>query len=408
MDSMAKLTLQDLPLTGKKVLIRVDFNVPLGKDGSITDDTRIRASLPSIQKALQEGAAVILMSHLGKPQSKNDVHFSLGICAKRLSQLIAAPVFFATDCIGKDVDKMIQDLKGGQVLVLENLRYYAAEENPASDPNFAKELAKGVDYYVNDAFAAAHRAHTSTATIEHYFPGRAAMGLLVQKEMQFLEPLVKNPQHPFYIIVGGAKVSSKIGVLKSLLQHVDAFFIGGGIGQTFLKAQGIDIGNSPVEATFLDEAKNFMQVAKDKNIPLYLPIDLIVADQFRNDATYKTVSLSQPVPPGWMGMDIGPATIQLWSEHLKKASTIFWNGPLGVFEFPHFARGTEGIIQTLAALNAITIIGGGDSVAAIHTLGGDLEGKFTHLSTGGGASLEFLEKGHLPGIDALSEKKEAL
>jgi phosphoglycerate kinase len=399
---MPKLMIQDLPLAGKKVIIRVDFNVPLKKDGSIADDTRIRESLPTIQRALQEGASVILMSHLGRPVSKQDVQFSLGICAKRLSQLIAAPVFFATDCIGKEVDKMIQELKGGQVLLLENLRFYPAEENPSLDPNFARELAKGIDYYVNDAFAAAHRAHSSISVIEQYFPGRAAMGLLMEKEMRYLQPLLENPKHPFYVIIGGAKVSSKLGVLKSLLRHVDAFFIGGGMGLTFLKALGLETGASTVEAALLDEARNFMHAAKEKGVSLYLPIDLVIADQFRSDATFKTLTLPEPIPAGWMGMDIGPATVQLWSEQLRQASTIFWNGPLGVFEFPPFARGTQRIANCLAGLDAITIIGGGDSVAAIQ--GMNLAGKFTHLSTGGGASLEFLEKGHLPGIDALTDK----
>ncbi|MGH2613383.1 MAG: phosphoglycerate kinase [Rhabdochlamydiaceae bacterium] len=401
---MVKLTLQDLPLAGKKILIRVDYNVPLSKDGSITDDTRIRASIPTIQKALQDGAAVILISHLGRPKSKQDIQFSLGICAKRLSQLIAAPVLFATDCIGKEVDKMIQEIKGGQVLLLENLRYYPAEENPALDPNFAKELAKGIDYYVNDAFAAAHRAHSSTAIIEQYFPGRAAMGLLMEKEIHFLQPLLEDPKRPFYVVIGGAKVSSKIGGLKSLLQHVDAFFIGGGMGLTFLKAQGLEMGASTIETALLNEARVFMQAAHEKKIPLYLPLDLVIADQFRNDATYKTLTLPEPIPAGWIGMDIGPITIQAWSECFKKASTVFWNGPLGVCEFPHFARGTEAIARCLVNLDATTIIGGGDSVAAIQALG--LAGKCTHLSTGGGASLEFLEKGHLPGIDALSDKSQ--
>lgn len=400
---MSTLTIQDLPLTGRKVLIRVDFNVPLNKDGTIADDTRIRESLPTIQKAVSEGAAVILMSHLGRPQSKHDVQFSLGICAKRLMQLIPSPVFFATDCVGKDVDKMIQELKGGQVLLLENLRFYPAEENPSLDPNFAKELAKGIDYYVNDAFAAAHRAHSSTSVIEQYFPGRAAMGYLMEKELRYLEPLLKNPKRPFYVIIGGAKVSSKIGVLKSLLNHVDAFFIGGGMGLTFLKAVGQETGASPIELTLLDEARLFLQIAAEKKIPVYLPEDLVIADQFRNDATYKTILLPEPIPTGWMGMDIGEATIQKWCLQLKEASTVFWNGPLGVFEFPHFARGTERIARYLSELPITTIIGGGDSVSAIKSMG--LSEKFTHLSTGGGASLEFLEKGHLPGIDALSQKK---
>ena len=297
---------------------------------------------------------------------------------------------------------MIQELKGGQVLLLENLRFYPAEENPSLDPNFARELAKGIDYYVNDAFAAAHRAHSSISVIEQYFPGRAAMGLLMEKEMRYLQPLLENPKHPFYVIIGGAKVSSKLGVLKSLLRHVDAFFIGGGMGLTFLKALGMETGASNVEATLLDEARNFMHAAKEKGVSLYLPIDLVIADQFRSDATFKTLTLPEPIPAGWMGMDIGPATVQLWSEQLKQASTIFWNGPLGVFEFPPFARGTQRIANCLAGLNAITIIGGGDSVAAIQGI--NLTGKFTHLSTGGGASLEFLEKGHLPGIDALTDK----
>ncbi len=399
---MTKLTLQDLPLAGKKVLIRVDYNVPLNKDGSISDDTRIRESIPTIQKALQDGAAVILMSHLGRPGSKQDVQFSLGICAKKLSQFVAAPVFFATDCVGKDVDKMVQDLKSGQILLLENLRFYPAEENPSLDPNFAKELAKGIDYYVNDAFAAAHRAHSSISVIEQYFPGKAAMGLLIEKELKFLQPLLENPKHPFYVIVGGAKVSSKIGVLKSLLKHVDAFFIGGGMGLTFLRARGFETGASPVETTLLEEARLFLQKAQEQKISVYLPTDLVIADQFRNDATYKTVTLPEAIPPGWMGMDIGPITASAWCEQLKKASTIFWNGPLGVFEFPHFIRGTAQIAECLATSEATTIVGGGDSVAAIQNLG--LGSKFTHLSTGGGASLEYLEKGHLPGIDALSDK----
>lgn len=399
---MGKMTLQDLPLVGKKVLIRVDFNVPLNKDGSIADDTRIRESIPTIQKALRDGAAVILMSHLGRPTSKQDIQFSLGICAKRLSQLIDAPVLFATDCIGKEVDKMIQELKGGQVLLLENLRFYPAEENPSLDPNFAKELAKGIDYYVNDAFAAAHRAHSSISVIEQYFPGRAAMGLLMEKELQFLQPLLENPARPFYVIIGGAKVSSKIGVLKSLLPRVDAFFIGGGMGLTFLKAIGFETGASPIETTLLEEARLFLQMAQEKKVSVYLPIDLVVADQFRNDATYKIITLPDTIPPGWMGMDIGPKTIEAWGQQLQRASTIFWNGPLGVFEFPNFGRGTGGIAHAVASSNALTVLGGGDSVAAVQSLG--LASKFTRLSTGGGASLEFLEKGHLPGIDSLSDK----
>ena len=400
---MSKLKLQDLPLAGKKVLIRVDYNVPLNKDGSIADDTRIKESLPTLEYALKAGAAVILMSHLGKPQSKQEVQYSLGVCAKRLTQQIAAPVFFATDCIGKHVDQMIQNLKGGQILLLENLRFYPAEENPAFDPTFARELAKNVDYYVNDAFGSAHRQHSSITVIEQYFPQRAAMGLLMQKEIKYLELVLKSPKHPFYVIIGGAKVSSKIGVLKSLISNVDAFFIGGGMALPFLKAQGMEIGSSSIDSVDLQEAICLIQLCHEKKIDLHLPIDLVIADRFRADATYKTISCSKPIPTEWMGMDIGPLTAKKWSEALKKCATIFWNGPLGVYEFPSFSEGTCAIAKTLAELQSLTIVGGGDSVAAIRSLG--LSQKFTYLSTGGGAALAFLEKGTLPGIDALSENK---
>jgi phosphoglycerate kinase len=397
-----KLTIQDLVLAGKKVLIRVDFNVPLNKDGTIADDTRIKESIPTIQHALQQGAAVILMSHLGRPKSKKDVQYSLGICAKKLSQLISAPVLFATDCIGKDVEKMVQDLKGGQVLLLENLRFYPAEEDPSLDPNFAKELSKFGDFYVNDAFGTAHRKHSSTAVIAQYFPGKAAMGLLMQKEIQHLEPLLKNPEHPFFVLIGGAKISSKIGVLKSLMKKVDGLYIGGGMAYTFMKAKGIEIGDSIFEENSLLEAENLMKECQAKKIPLHFPTDIVIADGFRNDATFKTVQARDGIPKGWMGMDIGPETIQAWSEDFQKAATLFWNGPVGVFEFAHFAKGTQEMAKAIADLKAMTIVGGGDSVSAINQLG--LSSKFKHVSTGGGASLEYLELGKLPGIEALSDK----
>jgi phosphoglycerate kinase len=399
---MTKLTVQDLPLRGKKVLIRVDFNVPLNKDGSIADDTRIRESIPTIEYVLKHGSGVILMSHMGRPKSKADVQFSLGICAKKLSQLISAPVLFATDCIGKETEKMAADLKGGEVLLLENLRYYPAEENPSLDPNFAKDLAKLGDFYVSDAFGTAHRFHSSTAKIAEYFPGKAALGFLMQKELAHLAPLLENPAHPFFVLIGGAKISSKIGVLKALLNKVDALYIGGGMAFTLLKAQGIEIGNSLFEETALLEAQNLLATCEQKKIALHLPSDLIIADAFRNDATFKTVTVKEGVPAGWMGMDIGPATVQTWSADFQKAATLFWNGPMGVFEFPHFARGTESLAKALSELSAITVVGGGDSVAAINQL--KLADKFTHVSTGGGASLEFLELGHLPGVDVLSDK----
>jgi phosphoglycerate kinase len=397
-----KLSIQDLPLAGKRVIIRVDFNVPLNKDGTIADDTRIRESVPTIEYALKNGAGVILMSHMGRPKSKQEIQYSLGICAKKLAQLISAPVMFAPDCLGKDVEKQAQELKGGQVLLLENLRYYPAEENPSIDPNFAKELAKLGDFYVNDAFAAAHRSHSSTAIIDQYFPAKAAMGFLMQKEISFLEPLIKNPKHPFYVLIGGAKVSSKVGVLKSVLKKVDALYIGGGMAFTFLKAQGLEIGDSIFEESSLKEAEMVIKSCIERGIPLNLPVDLVIADGFRNDATFKTIDIIEGIPKGWMGMDIGPKTVQNWSFSIKEAATIFWNGPFGVFEFPHFARGTQEMAKGMAHLSATTIVGGGDSVAAINRLG--LAPQFTHVSTGGGASLEYLELGYLPGIEALSDK----
>jgi phosphoglycerate kinase len=396
----SKLQLQDLILKGKKVLVRVDFNVPLNKDGTISDDTRIRAALPTIECILNQGGAVILISHLGRPKSKLDLYYSLGICAKRLSQLIAAPVLFATDCVGKETEKAIQDLKGGQVILLENLRFYPAEENPSLDPNFAKQLASLADFYVDDAFGTAHRTHTSTVTVPKLLPHKSALGLLMQKEVAFLEPLFKSPTHPFFAAIGGAKISTKLGILNSLLPKVDALFIGGGMAFTFFKSQGIDIGDSIYEQICLPQALSFLQTSSQTKI--YFPIDLVIADAFRNDATYKIIDVQEGIPKGWQGVDIGPKTIELWEKALQEAATVFWNGPFGVFEFPHFARGTQEIAKAIAALKATTVVGGGDSVAAINTLG--LGAKFSYVSTGGGAALEYLEFGHLPGIDALSDK----
>jgi len=396
---MDKLTLQDLPVQGKKVLIRVDFNVPLAKDGSITDDTRIREALPTIQYVLNRGGSVILMSHLGRPKSKADVQLSLGICAKRLSQLLSAPVLFAPDCIGKEAEKMAGDLKNGQVLLLENLRFYPAEEKPETDPSFAKNLAQLGNYYVNDAFGTAHRAHSSTATIARFFPGKAALGLLMQKEISFLQPLIEAPKRPFDVIIGGAKISTKLGVLQALIGKCDTLFIGGGMAYTFLKAEGIEVGESLLEETLIVQARAFLNECEKRQIQVYLPTDFVVADAFRSDATYKTLSVREGIPKGWQGMDIGPETIRTWIQALKGAATVFWNGPLGVFEMPHFARGTKEIAEAIAALKATTIIGGGDSAAAVNSFG--LSNYFSHVSTGGGAALEFLELGHLPGIDAL-------
>jgi phosphoglycerate kinase len=399
---MAKLQLQDLDLKGKKVLVRVDFNVPLNKDGSIADDTRIKESLPSIQYILKAGGSAILMSHLGRPKGAPDPRFSLAPCAKALSELLEVPVLMAEDCIGKKVEKMVHDLKPGQVLLLENLRFHAAEEMPAQDPDFAQTLARVGDIYVNDAFGTAHRMHSSTVTVAQYFPGKSAAGFLMQKEINFLKSLL-HPHHPFYAIIGGAKVSTKIGILKSLLSKAEGIFIGGGMAFTFYLAQGLKIGNSIHEDDQIPVATEFLQACNEKKISCWLPKDLIIADAFRNDAQRKTIFVAQGIPDGWQGMDIGPQTLEEWGKALQNAATIFWNGPLGVFEFPHFVNGTEQIARTLSSLKAMTVIGGGDSVAAVNGLG--LSSSFTHVSTGGGASLEFIEYGQLPGIDALSDKK---
>lgn len=381
--------------------MRVDFNVPMNPDGTIADDTRIKESLHSIRYVLEHGGSVILMSHLGRPKGKKDPKLSLEPCAKRLSEYLHFPVPLAPDCIGPKVEKMAAELPTGRVLLLENLRFHAGEENPDSDPDFVKKLAKLGDVYVNDAFGTAHRAHASTALIADYFPKESAAGFLMEREIAHLSLLVQNPKRPFFVIIGGAKVSSKMGVLKSLLSKVDKIFIGGAMAYTFLKAQGRDIGNSMHEDDLLDSAKQFLKEAKSKNVSILLPLDHVIADRFQEIAEVKIVLTEQGIPDGWQGMDIGPKTIELWRVELTKGETIFWNGPLGVFEFPQFARGTQEIAKLLAHLKATTIVGGGDSVSAINSL--NLAENFSHISTGGGASLEFLEFGHLPGIDALTD-----
>ncbi|HSX38903.1 MAG TPA: phosphoglycerate kinase [Chlamydiales bacterium] len=393
---MDKLTLKDLSLKGKHVLMRVDFNVPLSKEGKITDDSRIKAALPSIEYVINHGAALILMSHLGRPAARPDPKFSLKPVAERLSELLEKPILVAPDCIGPEVKKMAAALRPGHILMLENVRFHPGEEEPEQDSSFAKQLADLGDVYINDAFGAAHRAHASTALIAKYFPGKAAAGLLMEKEIAFLAPLLQTPNRPFYAIIGGAKVSTKVGVIRNLLKRVDALFLGGAMALTFFKAAGIEIGSSFYEKEVLNWAKELLQNAKS----LYLPFDLVIADAFSNDANRQTVLSRDGIPPGWQGMDIGPVTIKKWSDFLGAGSTVFWNGPLGVFEMPHFAIGTYEIALSLAKSNAEVIVGGGDSVAAIQQMG--LGDKFAHLSTGGGAALEWLEFGHLPGIDALS------
>ncbi len=400
---MEKLSVRDLPLKGRRALIRVDFNVPLSSEGTISDDTRIQAALPTIRYCLEKGASIILMSHLGRPNGKRSAKDSLTPCAERLSELLETPVTMLPDCIGPEIEQKTANLQPGQVVLLENLRFHLGEEHPESDPTFPASLAKLGDLYINDAFGTAHRAHASTCLIAQFFPHKAAMGFLMEKEILALGSLLQKPKRPYYAILGGAKVSTKIGVIKNLLPKIDALFIGGAMAYTFLHVKGLYMGSSLIDSEELPVAKDLLIEAENKKIPLYLPLDLVVAEHFHNDSPSQIVTVEEGVPSGWQGMGIGPQTVDAWSRTLKKASTIFWNGPLSVFEMPQFAYGTFAIAKTLAEIPATVIVGGGDSVAAIQQAG--LADQFDHLSTGGGASLEFIELGHLPGIDSLSNKK---
>ena len=399
---MQKLTLKDIDLANKKVLMRVDFNVPLKDDGSIADDSRIKAALESIKYVLDKNSSLILMSHLGRPKGKKDSTLSLLSCAKRLSELLNIPVLMAPDCIGELVETMAKELQPKQVLLLENLRFHEAEENPEKDPSFAKKLASLADIYVDDAFGTAHRKHSSTYTIAQYFPKKALAGFLLEKEISYLGKYLQSPKRPFCAIIGGKKISTKIGVINTLIDKADEVFIGGAMVFTFLKAQGQNIGNSLFEEDQIEGAKTIMHNCINKGISLNLPLDLKIADNFSNNANTQIVSSGENIPEKWMGMDIGPRTISIWAEKLKLAKTIFWNGPLGVFEMKNFMQGTIAIAKALSLSSGITIVGGGDSIAAINAL--KLENKFTHLSTGGGASLKYIEKGSLPAIEVLSDK----
>jgi len=397
---MSKLTLKDLNVKNKKVLMRVDFNVPLDENGNITDATRILATLDSIHYLLEHGASLVLISHLGRPDGKKNLKYTLRPCAQKLSELLHLPVMFAEDCMGEKTKRLTESLKSSQIILLENLRFYEAEEEPEKDPLFAKTLAAYGDLFVNDAFAAAHRAHSSTAVTPRYFK-EAAMGFLLEKEVKYLSETLKNPKRPFYAIIGGAKVSSKIKVLFSLVDKVDALFIGGAMAFTFLKAQGAGIGDSKCENAFLDEAKNFLEKAKEKSVFIYLPEDLIAASSL--DSPAKRVDLKNNLETGWQGFDIGEKTISKWKGVLKDGKTIFWNGPVGVFEKKAFCKGTFDLAKFLSTLSCTTIVGGGDSVCAVSNL--NLTKKFSHVSTGGGASLELIENGVLPGIEALTDGK---
>ncbi|MFN2131463.1 MAG: phosphoglycerate kinase [Anaerolineae bacterium] len=390
---MNKKTVRDVDVQGKRVLMRVDFNVPL-QDGAITDDTRIQAALPTIKYLLDHGAALILMSHLGRPKGKVVPELSLKPVATRLGELLDQDVQMAPDCVGDAVEAMAEALRPGDVLLLENTRYHAGEEK--NDPALAEQLARLGDLFVNDAFGAAHRAHASTEGVTHHLP--AVAGLLMEKEIEFLGKAVENPEHPYVAIIGGAKISDKIGVIRNLLVQVDALLIGGGMANTFLAAQGYEMGDSLVEKDSIDVAKELMGEGEGK---LVLPVDAVIADAFSADANRKVVGVDA-IEPGWRMLDIGPKTVALFVGKLEGAKMVVWNGPMGVFEFEPFAAGTLAVAQMLAESDATTIIGGGDSVAAIQQAG--LSDQMTHISTGGGASLEMLEGRTLPGLAALDDK----
>jgi 3-phosphoglycerate kinase len=392
-----KKTVRDIDVAGKKVLVRVDFNVPQDKKtGEITDDTRIKAALPTIKYLTEHRAKVILCSHLGRPKGVTP-ELTLKPIAQRLSKLLGQPVQIAGDCIGPRAEGVVALLKEGEVLLLENLRFHEEEEK--NDPAFAKSLASLAEVYVNDAFGTAHRAHASTAGVTRYLP--AVAGFLMEKELEYLGRALADPKRPFTMIVGGAKVSDKITMLENILPKVDTLVIGGGMANTFLKAQGYDVGRSKVENEQLDFAKGLVAKAKEKGVHLLLPTDGVVAEKFEASSPSQTVPVSK-VPGDWQMLDIGPETVKQFSEEIRKSRTVVWNGPVGVFEFPAFAKGTQAIASLLATLNATTIIGGGDTAAAVEQQG--LAGRMTHVSTGGGASLEFLEGKTLPGVAALLDK----
>jgi phosphoglycerate kinase len=396
--TVANLSVADV--AGKRVLVRVDFNVPLDDSGRITDDTRIRAALPTIQDLINKGAKVILCSHMGRPKGKVNESMRLTSAAQRLSELLGQTVVMCDDCIGNSVAAAIANMANGQVAMLENLRFYGEEEK--NDPEFAKKLAANADLYVNDAFGTAHRAHASTEGVTHYLSPCVA-GYLIEKELNYLQNAIENPQRPLAAIIGGSKVSSKISVIETLLEKCDKLLIGGGMIFTFYKARGLSVGKSLVEEDKLELAKSLEAKAKERGVDLLLPTDVVVADNFAPDANAQTVDIDR-IPEGWMGLDIGPDSVKAFQTALSECRAVLWNGPMGVFEFDKFAVGTEAIAHSLAALTkqgVTTIIGGGDSVAAVEKVG--VADQMSHISTGGGASLELLEGKALPGIVALDE-----
>jgi phosphoglycerate kinase len=398
---MAKLMIDDLDLKNKRVLVRVDFNVPLNENLEVTDDTRIRAALPTIQKIIDSNSKAILMSHLGRPKGKINESMRMAPVARRLSQLLDHEVRYLTDCIGEVIENAVNELNNGEVLLLENLRFYKEEE--ANDHEFAKKLAKLGDVYVNDAFGTAHRAHASTEGVTKYFK-QCAAGYLMQKELKYLGDTIENPERPFVAILGGAKISGKIDVIEYLMNKVDALLIGGGMTYTFLNAQNIEIGNSLLEADKIDLAREVLNKTKTQKINFKLPTDHVIAKEISETAETQ-IAQAQTIPTGWAGVDIGPKTIDQFKSILKNAKTVVWNGPMGVFEIDKFAKGTIEIAKILAEITgkgATTVVGGGDSVAALAKVG--ITDKVTHVSTGGGASLEFLGGIKLPGVEALSDK----
>lgn len=394
-----KKTIRDIDLKGKRVLIRCDFNVPLDSNQNITDDTRIRAALPTLEYLVTQGAKVVVMSHLGRPKGKAAAEFSLAPVAVRLAELLGKQVEFAdSDVVVDDsVKEKVAALKDGDVLLLQNVRF--RKEETDNEPGFAKELASLGDVFVQEAFGTAHRAHASTAGVADYLP--CVSGFLIEKEVKFLGSALQNPQRPFVAIMGGAKVGDKIKVIENLLTKVDTLIIGGGMSYTFYKAMGLEIGKSILDADNIDLAKMLLEKATSLNVKLLLPVDIVCADEFSNDAKYQTYSRDQ-IPSDMMGLDIGEETVKLYSEEIAKANTVVWNGPMGVFEMENFAKGTKAIAEALATSDATTIIGGGDSAAAVEQFG--LADKMSHISTGGGASLEFLEGKILPGISIIEEK----